>query len=128
VARTARAIATDGAPLPRAAYSQGKQKDGIVATVQIGDHPVTGKLAEGIGPQTEQALENIRVVLSSAGLGWLDVVKTTCYLADLAGFSEFDLVYGNNEPDPRPSRSTVGVALAGGSLVDIEAWAVGDRD
>jgi reactive intermediate/imine deaminase len=106
------------------AYSQGIRKGGIISTTQVGDDPETRQLAEGTGAQTRQTLKNITSVLEAAGASWGDVVKTTCFLRDIRDFDEFNAVYSEMVPEPRPARATVGVQLSGTIRVEIEALAV----
>jgi 2-iminobutanoate/2-iminopropanoate deaminase len=78
----------------------------------------------GVGPETQRALRNIGAVLDAAGLGFADVVKTTCFLADIADFAAFNEAYAPFFPDPPPARSTVGVgALPRGARVEVEVVA-----
>jgi 2-iminobutanoate/2-iminopropanoate deaminase len=57
-----------------------------------------------------------------------DVVKTTCFLADIADFASFNAIYARFFPDPPPARSTFAVAaLPKGARVEVEAVAVRDR-
>jgi 2-iminobutanoate/2-iminopropanoate deaminase len=118
-------VSTSGAPAPGGAYSQGISAGPVVATAgQVGIDPATGVMADGIERQTELALRNVGAVLEAAGVSWADVVKTTCYLTDIANFERFNRVYADFVPDPKPARSTVGVRLGGSALVEIEALAV----
>ncbi len=89
-----------------------------------GRNPQTGEIAEDIVGQTRQALENIRVALKAAGASPHDVLKTTCYLADLADKPGFDDVYiPYFSPDP-PARACFQVASLGpGVRVEIESIA-----
>ena len=74
--------------------------------------------------QTERALRNLGAVLEAAGLGYGDVVKTTCFLVDIGDFAAFNAVYGRYFPDPPPARSTFAVAaLPKGARVEVEAVA-----
>ena len=52
--------------------------------------PATGQLVEGFEAQVDRALDNVGAVLAAAGLGFGDVVKTTCFLIDLADFQAFN--------------------------------------
>lgn len=119
------AIRTDAAAAPTASYSQGVIAPGIVASAgQVGRDPATGRLAASLGDQVAIAISNLRAVLAAVGLGLEDVIKTTCFLANIDDFAEFDAVYKQHFTATLPARSTVGVALAGGLLFEIEAWAV----
>ena len=104
-------------------YSLAIEVDGTVyVSGQIHLDPATGKLVEGdIGAQTRQCLENLKAILSSAGLGFGDVVKTTVFLADMADFPAMNAVYETYMVDPFPARSTIQVAaLPLGARVEIE--------
>jgi 2-iminobutanoate/2-iminopropanoate deaminase len=119
-------IRTDGAPKPGGSYSQGIRAGQLVYTAgQVGIDPATGELAgESIEAQTTQVLENIKAVLAAAGASLADVVKVTAFLTDMSQFAGYDAVYRTYFPEPRPARSSVGAALAGNFLVEIEAVAV----
>jgi len=92
----------------------------------IGLDPATGEMVEGgLAAQTRQALENLKALLEDNGLTLADVVKTTCFLTDMAAFAEFNEVYAQYFPEAPPARSTVEVsALPKGALVEVEALAV----
>src|SRR5262245_15902150 len=100
------AISTSGAPAPVAAYSQAiRSGDMVFCAGQLGLDPTTGELVEGIEAQTERALKNLASVLDAAGLSFDDVVKTTCFLADINDFNTFNGVYVGFMPDPPPART-----------------------
>jgi 2-iminobutanoate/2-iminopropanoate deaminase len=83
-----------------------------------------GTLKETIEAQTLQALQNLAAVLTAAGGGWRDVVKTTVYLTDLADFEAFNAVYAEVVEEPLPARSTLQVSrLPKDALVEIDAIA-----
>ena len=84
-----------------------------------------GAIVEGgVTAQTDQTMRNLADRLADAGAGLSDVVKTTCFLTDLATFGEFNEAYAAAVGDHRPARSTVEVsALPGGMNVEVEAWA-----
>lgn len=124
---TKRRIATQGAPAALPAYSQAIDADGFVFCAgQIGLDPQTGELVGGgLKAQTERALKNLGAVLDAAGLSFADVVKTTCFLADIGDFAAFNTAYAPFFPDPPPARSTFAVAaLPRGARVEVEAIAV----
>ena len=123
---TRRAIATGNAPGAAASYSQAIATDNLLFCAgPIGLDPATGELADGFDAQAEQVLKNLTAVLDAAGFTWDDVVKTTCFLADINDFTAFNAVYGRFMPDPPPARSTFAVAaLPKGARVEIEAVAV----
>jgi 2-iminobutanoate/2-iminopropanoate deaminase len=121
------AISATGAPAALGPYSQAIGAGRLVfCSGQLGLDPATGELVgDGIAAQAERALENLRAVLDAAGLGFGDVVKTTCFLADIGEFSAFNAVYARFMTDPPPARSTFAVgALPKGARVEIEAIAV----
>jgi 2-iminobutanoate/2-iminopropanoate deaminase len=118
-------VATTNAPAPGGAYSQARIFGPFVmAAGQVGINPETGRLAEGTQAQVVQATRNLEQVLLAAGSRLSDVVKTTCFLADIGDFAEFDAAYRELFPQPLPARSTVGVALAANLRFEIEAIAV----
>lgn len=118
-------IDTDAAPRPGGAYSQGLAANGIVALAgQVGKDPATGELASGIEGQVEQSIRNLQAVLKAAGADLDAVVKTTCFVADIADFDAFDTIYRQLFSEPYPARSTVAVGLKAGVLFEIEAWAL----
>ena len=123
---TMRAIKTASAPGAVASYSQAIDTGSLVFTAgQVGLDPATGQLVEGgIAAQAERALTNIVAVLDAAGLSMADVVKTSCFLSDIANFEAFNAVYSRFVGDPPPARSTFAVAgLPRGALIEIEAIA-----
>jgi 2-iminobutanoate/2-iminopropanoate deaminase len=83
-----------------------------------------GTLAEGMQGQARQALENVRSVLASAGLGCSDVFHCTVMLADMSQWADFNAVYLEYFSDPLPTRSAFGASgLALGGLVELECQA-----
>ena len=106
---TRQAIATSGAPGAIGPYSQAIAIDGLLfCSGQLGLDPATGELVEGgVEAQAERSLRNLTAVLDAAGLVWLDVVKTTIFLADMADFAAVNAVYARFMPEPPPARSTV---------------------
>lgn len=121
-----RKIHTDRAPKAIGPYSQGIESRGIVYTAgQVGLDPATMKIVDGgIGPQTERVFDNLHAVLSEAGLGFQDVVKTTVFLTTMANFQAMNAIYAARFGEHRPARSTVAVAeLPAGALVEIDVIA-----
>jgi len=119
-------ISTDRAPRPGGVYSQGVQWEHLVFTAgQVGTDPATGRPAPGgVREQTRQVLQNVQAILEAAGSGLDNVVKTTCFLADINDFGAFNEVYREFFPTDPPARSTVQVGLVPPWLVEIEAVAV----
>ena len=126
---TRRAVSTSAAPTAAGPYSQAIATDDLVFCAgQLGTDPATGEMADGVEAQAERALRNLEAVLDAAGCTLADVVKTTCFLADINDFNAFNAVYTRFMTDPAPARSTFQVAaLPKGGRVEIEAIAVRSR-
>lgn len=126
---TRRAVSTAAAPSAVGPYSQAiATGEFVFCSGQLGLDPSTGILVEGLEAQAERALRNLEGVLDAAGCTFADVVKTTCFLADINDFAAFNAVYARFMPDPPPARSTFGVAaLPKGGRVEIEAIAIRSR-
>lgn len=127
---TRRAVSTGAAPSAVGPYSQAiATHDLVFCSGQVGLDPATGELVPGgIEAETERALKNLEAVLDASGCSFGDVVKTTCFLADIADFATFNAIYARFFPDPPPARSTFQVgALPKGARVEVEAIAVRDR-
>ena len=126
---TRRAVSTSAAPSAQGPYSQAIEAGDLVFCAgQIGTDPATGQLVEGLEAQTERVLRNLDAVLDAAGCTLADVVKTTCFLADIEDFAAFNAVYATFMSDPPPARSTFQVAaLPKGARVEVEAIAVRSR-
>jgi 2-iminobutanoate/2-iminopropanoate deaminase len=122
----AEVIATDKAPGAIGPYSQAIKVGTLVFTAgQIPLDPATGKLVEGdIAVQTERVMQNLTAVLEAAGTSMSRVVKTTCFLANLDDFAQFNEVYGRYFGENRPARSTIQAArLPAGANVEVECIA-----
>ena len=117
-------IATEKAPGAIGPYSQGFIAGGFVYTSgQIPVNPADGIVPEGIAAQTEQSCKNVGAILEAAGSGYDKVIKTTCFLADIADFAAFNEVYAKYFTS-KPDRSYVAVKdLPKGVLCEIEAVA-----
>ncbi len=125
-----RAVSTSAAPSAVGPYSQAIATDDLVfCSGQVGLDPATGEMvAGGIEAEAERTLKNLEAVLDAAGCSMANVVKTTCFLADIADFATFNAIYARFFPDPPPARSTFQVAaLPKGARVEVEAVAVRDR-
>ena len=118
-------ISTPNAPAAVGPYAQGwTAGDFVFTSGQLGLDPVSGQLPAGIAAQAEQSCRNVAAVLAAAGATLEDVVKTTCFLADMADFAAFNAVYARHFPGC-PARSCVAVReLPKGALCEIEAVAV----
>ena len=115
-------ISTTKAPAAVGPYSQAIDcGDFLFASGQLGLDPETGALAgDDVAAQARQACENVKAVLEAAGLGFENVVKTTCFLADIADFAAFNAVYAEYFVS-LPARSCVAAKdLPKGGLCEIE--------
>ena len=117
-------IDTKNAPGAIGPYSQGFITNGLVFTSgQIPVNPANGEVPEGITAQTEQSCKNVAAILEAAGSGMDKVVKTTCFLADIADFAAFNEVYAKYFTS-QPARSCFAVRdLPKGVLCEIECIA-----
>lgn len=118
-------IETDKAPKAIGPYSQAVETGNLVFTSgQIPINPEVGKIEVfTIKEQTEQACKNVKAILEAAGLSMEKVVKTTCLLANIEDFAEFNSVYEKYFIS-KPARSTFAVkGLPAGALVEIETIA-----
>ena len=118
-------IATTNAPGAIGPYSQGiTVGDFVFTSGQIPVVPATGEIPEGIAAQAEQSCKNVAAILEAAGVTMENVVKTTCFLADMGDFAAFNEVYARHFIS-KPARSCVAVKdLPKGVLCEIEALAV----
>jgi endoribonuclease L-PSP, putative len=118
-------IATDRAPGAIGPYSQGYEVNGFIYTSgQIPVDPATGNIPEGIAAQAEQSCKNVGAILEAAGAGFEQVIKTTCFLADMGDFAAFNEAYAKYFVS-KPARSCVAVKeLPKGVLCEVEAIAV----
>ncbi|MBE6637117.1 MAG: RidA family protein [Ruminococcaceae bacterium] len=118
-------IATDKAPGAIGPYSQAIVCGQMLYTSgQIPLNPQNGQMVEGdIKAQTEQVMRNLEAVLKAAGVSFDHVVKTTCFLHEIADFAAFNEVYGRYITSA-PARSCVAVKdLPKGALVEVEVIA-----
>jgi 2-iminobutanoate/2-iminopropanoate deaminase len=116
-------IVTSTAPSAIGPYSQGKIVGNLLfASGQIPLNPETGEIVgSSITEQTAQVMKNVDAILSSQGLGFDNVVKTTCYLTDMDNFAAFNEVYGKYFSDNLPARTAVAVlALPKDAMVEVE--------
>lgn len=117
---------TDKAPAAIGPYSQAIEVNGFLfASGQVPINPEVGDVvAEGIVDQTEQVMKNIGAILEVNGLTYTDVVKTTCFLADMGDFATFNEVYAKYFTG-KPARSCVAVKrLPKNVLCEVEILAV----
>ncbi|MBP0954732.1 MAG: RidA family protein [Oscillospiraceae bacterium] len=115
-------IYTNTAPDAIGPYSQAIRAGGFLFTSgQIPIDPATGTVtAQGIEEQTHQICKNLGEVLKAAGMGFENVVKTTCFLDSMDDFAAFNEVYAQYFTS-KPARSCVEVAkLPKGVLAEVE--------
>ena len=123
-------VSTTEAPAAIGPYSQGMIFGNLVFS--SGQIPVVPETGEIVGPtiaeQAEQSCKNVRAVLAAAGSSLEQVVKTTCFLADMGDFSEFNSIYEKYFVSC-PARSCVAVkTLPKNVLCEIEALAYLERE
>ena len=117
---------TPNAPAAIGPYSQGITTNGFLfASGQVPLMPGSGEVVgTTIEEQADRACKNIQAILEANGLTFEDVVKTTCFLADMGDFAAFNEVYAKFFTS-KPARSCVAVKdLPKGVLCEIEAIAV----
>ena len=122
-------INTKNAPAAIGPYSQAILMGNMLyASGQLGLDPTTGNFVPGgVTEQTEQVFKNIRAILEEAGLTIANVVKTTCFLADMSDFAAMNAVYEKQFTGDFPARSAVAVkTLPKNGLVEIEIIAIND--
>ena len=117
-------ISTPNAPAAIGPYSQGMIAGNLVfCSGQIPVDPATGAIPEGITAQAEQSCKNVAAVLTAAGSDVTKVIKTTCFIADMADFAAFNEVYAKYFTG-KPARSCCAVkTLPKNVLCEIEAIA-----
>ena len=118
-------ISTNKAPAAIGPYSQAIKVGNMIFTSgQIPLDPESGILVSGgIKEQAEQIMKNLSAVLEASGSGFEYAVKTTCFLADMNDFAEFNEVYGKYFTG-KPARSCVAVkTLPKNVLVEVDVIA-----
>ena len=120
------AVTTECAIAALGPYSQAIVARGFVFCSGIaGINPSTGAVPDGAAAQTEQALVNLAAILDAAGATMSDLVKSTIFYTDVAGFPAINEVYSRHMPDPPPARSApANGVLPRGLLVSIDAITV----
>ena len=117
---------TDKAPAAIGPYSQAISANGFLfASGQVPLMPGTGEIVgTNITEQAERVMKSIGAILEANGLGYEDVIKTTCFLADMNYFAAFNEVYGKYFTG-KPARSCVAVKeLPKKLLCEVEIIAV----
>lgn len=115
-------VSTNNAPGAIGPYSQAVIAGGMVYTSgQIAIDPATGNMVEGgVKEQTEQVCKNVKALLEASGTSIEKVVKTTCFLADMADFAAFSEIYAGYFTG-KPARSCVAAkTLPKGALVEVD--------
>ena len=121
-------VSTEKAPKALGPYSQGYVHNGVLYTAgQIAINPEVNDVeATTIEAQTEQVCKNLGEVLKEAGTSFDNVLKTTCFLADMGDFAAFNEVYGKYFTS-KPARSCVAVkTLPKNVLCEVELIAAVD--
>ena len=119
-------IYTKNAPEPIGPYSQAYIAGNTLYTSgQIAIEPTTGEFVNGtIEEQTQLIMQNISNLLNAADYTFNDVIKTTCFLANMSDFATFNTIYGKYFTS-KPARSCVAVKeLPKNALVEVEVIAV----
>ena len=119
-------ISTPNAPAAIGPYSQAVEiNKTLYISGQLGIDPETGKIVEGdIKDQTRQVLKNIEAILQAAGYSFVEVVKSTCLLSNMADFKAMNEVYGEFYFEHQPARAAFAVKdLPLGALIEIETIA-----
>lgn len=117
-------VEIEGLPTPGGAYSRAMIAGDLVFTTGFGPHdPISKDFPADFEGQTRAMLKNLETALVAAGSGLDLLVKTTVHLADINDWAEFNRIYAEVIPEPRPVRTTVQSGLPG-FLVEIDAVAV----
>ena len=123
---TKKIIDTKNAPAPIGPYSQAVEAGGLLfVSGQIAKDPSTGVMKnDSIKEETLQVMNNLKAILSSAGLQMQNIVKTTIYLTDINDYKKVNEVYGSFFYNSYPARETVQVAnLPAGAKIEISVVA-----
>ena len=115
-------ISSPLAPAAVGPYSQAIQAgDTLYVSGQLPIDAATGKFPEGgVKEQTEQVCKNVKALLEASGTSIEKVVKTTCFLADMADFAVFNEIYAGYFTG-KPARSCVAAkTLPKGALVEVD--------
>lgn len=123
---TTEKIYTENAPQAIGPYSQAiRVGDMLYTSGQIPVIPATGEVVTGgIKEQAKQVMENLGAVLVAGGSSYQQAIKTTCFLANMEDFAEFNAVYGEYFTE-KPARSCVAVkTLPKNVLCEVEVIAV----
>ncbi|WP_152042247.1 Rid family detoxifying hydrolase [Salinigranum salinum] len=116
-----RAVSSDAAPPEEEAYSHAVEANGFVFTAGQVHVTPDGELVEGsVAARTHQIMENLESILTAAGTGFENVVKTTAYFTDVDEFAAMDEAYAEYFEGPPPARDVVEVrALPAGATIEL---------
>ncbi len=105
-------ITSKNAPAPIGPYSHAVQFGNMLfVSGQVGKHPVTGDLMlADVKTETKQVMENVKGILTDAGMDFTNIVKTTIFLTDMNDFASVNEVYGSYFSGEYPARETVQVS------------------
>jgi 2-iminobutanoate/2-iminopropanoate deaminase len=120
------AVSSADAPKAIGPYSQAIRVGQLLfLSGQVPLDPATGQMVEGdVSVQTRRVMDNLAAVLTSAGLSFANVARTTIFLADMNDFAKVNEVYGSYFAEPYPARATVQVVrLPKDARVEIDAIA-----
>ena len=119
-------INTKNAPAPIGPYNQAVLTGNLLfVSGQIALHPETNQLVQDdIKTETRQVMENLKAILTAAGIDFSNVLKSTIFITNMNDFAQINEVYGSHFSDAYPARETVQVAaLPKGVNVEISVIA-----
>ncbi|MBB5397108.1 RidA family protein [Mucilaginibacter sp. AK015] len=120
-------INTSNAPAPIGPYSQAVAAGGLLfVSGQVPINPTSGEvITTGITDEAKMVMENLKAILTEAGVGFDSIIKTTIFLTDMQTFAQVNDVYGSYFSTDFPARETVQVsALPKGVNVEISVIAL----
>jgi 2-iminobutanoate/2-iminopropanoate deaminase len=120
-------VKTSNAPTPLARYNQAIIAGNLVfVSAMLGQNPSTGELVmENIKAETTRVMENIKAILTEAGIDFSNVVKSSIFLKDMQDYAKVNEVYGSYVSEPFPARETIEVgALPMNVNIEISMIAV----
>lgn len=98
--------------------------DTLYVSGSTGSDLKTGKVPDKFEDEVQLCFDNIGAILKAGGMDFSDAVSVQVYLTDMTLFQRMNVVYMKNIPEPRPTRTTVGVtALAGGAHMEVTVTA-----
>lgn len=116
------------APAPLAPYSVVTEANGFVfISGQVAIPLDGGDTPEGVADQADLVLRNIGSILGDLGLSYVDVVKTTIFLADIADYGTVNEVYGRYFSEEPPARSAIQAGALPASRFKVEIETIAAR-